>query len=126
MQHSSKRFIIINIVVAVFLFSAVITPIASAATEVSNIIKQIQIALGWAVTLIFALAAVVFLWGVFGYIAKGGEEAERKKFRSLIIYGIIGMVVMAGFWGLVGGILKFFGITETTIPLTPEIPPIQK
>lgn len=125
MHLSSKRFIIINIITAFFLLFAVALPIASAATDVENIVKVIQKALGWAVVLIFALAAVVFLWGVFGYITKGADDAEKKKFRGLIIYGIIAMVVMAGVWGLVGGILKFFGITETTLDQIPTLPPIK-
>lgn len=55
-----------------------------------------------AVPVIFALAFIVFIWGVFMYFIAGGHDEERrKKGRELMMYGIIGFFVMVSVWGLV-------------------------
>lgn len=55
-----------------------------------------------AVPLVFALAFIFFIVGVFMYfIAGAANEEKRGKGRSLMIYGIIGFVVMISVWGLV-------------------------
>lgn len=55
-----------------------------------------------AVPVIFALAFIVFIWGVFRYFISGGhDEEQREKGKSLMMYGIIGFFVMVSVWGLV-------------------------
>ena len=55
-----------------------------------------------AVPVIFALAFLVFIWGVFTYfIAGGSDEEKRGKGRSLMLYGLLGFFVMVSVWGLV-------------------------
>ncbi|HEX5774573.1 MAG TPA: pilin [Candidatus Paceibacterota bacterium] len=55
-----------------------------------------------AVPLIFALAFIVFIWGVFRYFIMGGHDEEaRDKGKSLMLWGIVGFFVMVSVWGLV-------------------------
>ena len=57
---------------------------------------------GVLVPLIFGVAFIVFIWGVYTYfIAGGGNDEKRKEGRSFIIYGIIGFVIMVSLWGIV-------------------------
>ena len=54
------------------------------------------------VPLVFALAFIVFIFGVFQYFILGaGNEEKREKGKSFMIYGIIGFFVMVSVWGLV-------------------------
>ena len=54
------------------------------------------------VPLVFALAFIIFIFGVFQYfIAGAANEEKRDKGRSFMIYGIIGFFVMVSVWGLV-------------------------
>jgi len=53
-----------------------------------------------AIMLIIGLAAVYFVWSILGYIMKAGEEKEAAK--SHMLWGIIIIVVMLTFWGIVG------------------------
>src|SRR4051812_19650124 len=54
------------------------------------------------VPLIFALAFIVFLWGVFQYFILGGANDEkRKEGRMFILYAIIGFVIMVCIWGII-------------------------
>ncbi len=54
------------------------------------------------VPLIFAIAFIVFIWGVFKYFIMGASDKEKRdEGRSIIIYSIIGFFAMISIWGLV-------------------------
>lgn len=54
------------------------------------------------VPLIFALAFLLFLWGVFKYFFwGGGDEAKREEGRQLMLWAIIGFLLMVSIWGIV-------------------------
>ncbi len=53
------------------------------------------------VPLLFSLALIFFLWGVFNFIRHAGNEADRDKYKAAIAWGIVGMAVMVSVWGLV-------------------------
>ncbi len=52
--------------------------------------------------LVFALALLVFVYGIFKYfILGGGDEAARESGKSLMIWGILGLVLIVAVWGIV-------------------------
>lgn len=53
------------------------------------------------VLLLAASAFVVFLWGVFEFIMHAGDETKRKEGKSAILWGIIGLVVIFGAYGII-------------------------
>ncbi|MFA6586162.1 MAG: hypothetical protein WCS86_03325 [Candidatus Paceibacterota bacterium] len=67
------------------------------------------------IPLIFALATVMFVWGVVQYVINSDEEAKKEKGREFMVWGIIGLTVMFGIWGLVSILGNTFGI-ENVIP----------
>ncbi len=55
-----------------------------------------------AVPLLFALAFIVFIYGVFQYFIAGGHDEEKRETgKSLMLWGIIGFFIMVSVWGLV-------------------------
>ncbi len=46
------------------------------------------------ITVLTALALVIFLWGAFEYIYNAGNEEGRAKGKRHLIWGVIGMLVM--------------------------------
>jgi len=46
------------------------------------------------IILLFALALVYFLWGVFEFIKGADSEDARKIGKSHIVWGIVGMAIM--------------------------------
>ena len=70
---------------------------------------------GSVIPFIFSIAVVMFTWGVVQYVINGQEEAKREKGKQFMIWGIIGLTVMVGVWGLVRIVGDTFGI-ENAIP----------
>ncbi len=75
------------------------------------------------VPVIFALAFIVFLYGVArAYIFSRGDPEETKKGHSLILWGIVGFVVMISLWGLVNVVANTFGLYGGPVPSQPISP----
>lgn len=82
-------------------------PIAQVGYQILAIINNVL------VPLIFAVAFIVFIWGIFNYfIAGGANEEKRKEGRSLIVWGLIGFFVMISVWGLVNILVYSFGLNH--------------
>ncbi len=71
------------------------------------------------VPLIFALAIVMFVWGVVRYVIGADDEKERERGKQFMIWGIIALAVMVSVWGLVHLVTNTFGLStggQTYIP----------
>jgi hypothetical protein len=68
------------------------------------------------VPLIFALAVVIFIWGVVQYVINTDDEAKRAKGKQFMLWGIIALAVMVSVWGLVDVLGNTFGVTGGVIP----------
>lgn len=62
------------------------------------------------IIIVFGLATLSFCWGVFTYIRAAGEQAAITKGKQVMVWGLIGMTVMAGAWGIVELVQSFFEI----------------
>lgn len=70
------------------------------------------------ILLLAATAFVVFVWGVFQFIAHAGEETARSEGRKAILWGLIGFVIIFGAYGIINLTLDTFGIGRST-PIRP-------
>jgi len=76
-----------------------------------------------AVPVIFALAFIVFIWGIFVYfIAGGSDEEKRKQGKSLMIWGLIGFFLMVSIWGLVNILVGSVGLENEGPADLPQAP----
>lgn len=76
------------------------------------------------VPLIFALALLVFIYGMFKFFVLGGDnEEEQKKGKQLVLWAIIGFVLMVSIWGIVNLLAGslFPGADAPTLPGTPTL-----
>lgn len=62
------------------------------------------------ILLLSAGAFIVFLWGVFEFIRQAGDETKRKEGRDAIFWGLIGLVIIFGAYGIINIALGTFGI----------------
>lgn len=56
--------------------------------------------------LLFGLALIVFLYGVFEFIKNSDNEDERKKGGQHILWGVIGMAIMFSAYGIINFVLN--------------------
>lgn len=74
-----------------------------------------------AVPLLFAIAFIVFLYGIArAYIFSSGEPEEVQKGHKLILWGLIAFVVMISVWGLVNVVANTFGLGGYYAPDLPR------
>ena len=57
---------------------------------------------------LFAVAVLLFLWGVFGLIYNADDPDARKKGRDHVLYGIFGIFVIVSSLTLVSYAGSFF------------------
>jgi len=62
------------------------------------------------ILLLSAGAFVVFLWGVFQFIAHAADRTKRGEGRQAILWGLIGLVVIFGSYGIINVALKTFNL----------------
>jgi hypothetical protein len=73
------------------------------------------------VPVLIALGVVYFVWGVISFVMAGDEEAKTAG-RDRIIFGIIGLAVIIGMWGLVNLLRNTFLLNNSTNIQLPTVP----
>ncbi len=59
---------------------------------------------------LFAIALVAFLFNVFRYAVVGGDKDSIDKAKTQMLYGILALVFVVSFWGIVNLFVRgFFG-----------------
>jgi hypothetical protein len=75
------------------------------------------------VPLLFAVAFIVFLYGVAqSYIFSRGDPEAVGKGHKLILWGLIGFAVMISVWGLVNVVANTFNLGSYYSPNIPYSP----
>ncbi len=111
-----KKIIFLGAVIGAF-------PMFAHAADAFSILTVINRILATLIPIMITLAVVYFIWGVIQYTLTTDEEA-KKKARSKIIYGLIGLFLIVAFWGVVRLITTTFGvgpeqIQEGVLPCIP-------
>lgn len=64
------------------------------------------------IVLLFAVAFVVFMFGLFQFVKNASDMKARDDGKKRIIYGLIGMFIMFSAYGLIHILLTTFGINS--------------
>jgi hypothetical protein len=64
-----------------------------------------------AVMFIFALATLIFIWGLIGFFMRGDDEEARKTGQNHILWGVVGMAIMVSVYGIVRFVFSSVGQT---------------
>ncbi len=67
------------------------------------------------IVLLFGIALLVFLYGVFEYVRGGDSEDSRSKGTQHMFWGIFGLFIMVSALGLVNFLANTVGADTTTI-----------
>ena len=85
-------------------------------TIINNVIDVVKLL----IVLVFTLALVVFGWGVVKFIMEADNPEGVKKAKSLIIWGVIAMAVLASLTGLIQLFQDYLGIKGGGIIEVPQ------
>ena len=101
---------------------------ASVDSFVSNVNKLIINPL---IILLFGLAVVYFLYGIFEFISNQENEEKKTTGKNHMIWGIIGIVIMMGVFTILNIIMATFNIEgispeEGTVQLNDYEPPLKE
>lgn len=77
---------------------------------VTPVANQILTTVKILVTVVFVLAVVAFGWGIVQFIFAGGDPAALGKAKSFLLWGVIGIAVMASVFGLTQFLQQYFGV----------------
>jgi len=71
---------------------------------VDNIISPI-------VAFVFALAVLLFVWGIVEYIIGGEDSEKRKTGQTHVLWGVIGIAIMVSVYGIIRFVASSVGQT---------------
>lgn len=125
------RTLILNVAVFLFLAAPVVGMAAgfqSDGGQLGTYLKEVSGFInGVAIPFLLGVGFLFFVWGMFMYFIKGGDDDDaKKKGKSLIIYATAGFVLIFIFWGLVEILTDFTGLKDQTldanlVPSTPTL-----
>lgn len=84
-------------------------PMLAFAADATSILVKIDSLLKIIIPILITLAVVYFIWGVIQYTLSTDEEA-KKKAKSGIIQGLIGLFVIISFWGIIAVVSNTFQV----------------
>lgn len=88
---------------------------------IQGVICKLSEILSAVLPFLIALGVVFFVWGVISYVIAGDEEAKTAG-RDRMIFGIIGLAVIIGVWGLVKIVTNTFELTSQGSISLPVLP----
>lgn len=76
----------------------------------SFLLKVAQVILNPIIQVLFAVALVYFLWGVFEYIRQPDSSDAKSKGVQHIFWGLIGLAIMVSVFGIINIALNTFNV----------------
>lgn len=70
------------------------------------------------ILLIFSFALLLFLWGLLEFLWNSANAKDHKEGTQHMIWGVIGMFIMVGAYGIITLIVNTFGLSVPTIQQT--------
>lgn len=61
------------------------------------------------IELAFAVAVIIFLWGIFEYFLMTTDPGKRSEGAKHILWGVIGMFIMVGAYGIIYLVINTIG-----------------
>jgi len=108
-------------------FAVVLTPALALAQfgEVNDFLDDVSAFInGTLIPLVFAIALLVFIYGMFQYFILGGsDEDNRETGRRLMLWAIVGFVAMVSIFGVVNLVAGGLGFSDDeNIQNIPNVP----
>ncbi len=90
-------------------------------TTIQGVICKLNEIMGALLPFLVSLGILYFVWGVVSFVIASDEEAKTTG-RDRMIWGVIGLVVIVGVWGLVRIVSNTFGLGNIQNINFPTVP----
>ncbi len=88
----------------------------AASTSLNGFIRNVDMMIiDPLIKLLFALAIVYFLYGVFEFLTNQANEEKKTAGKSHMLWGVVGITIMMGVWTILGVLLNTMGISKDQI-----------
>lgn len=64
------------------------------------------------ISLLMAVAFLVFIWGCAEYVFGGSNDQAREKGMKHITYGLVGLFIMVSAWSILAVVAGTFGLDD--------------
>jgi len=88
--------------------------IASAQNTQGNLQGLVQLTgniVNMLVPIVSTLVVVFFFWGLAMYVLSAGNEEKQGEGKSIMIWGVLALFIMATIWGIIGFMQNTLGNT---------------
>jgi hypothetical protein len=104
-----------------FIFFSPLIVFAQTVTDVPSLFTYVlSILNGYVVPVIFAIAFIVFIYGVYRYFIQDGGNAEKvQEGQRFVMWSIIGFVIMFSIWGIINLFINTLGFGKSAQPAFP-------
>ncbi len=102
------------------ILTGVIPLFVFAANDAFGILTKINQLINTAMPVLIAFAVLYFVWNVIQYTITNDEEG-KKKAKSGIITGLIGLFIIVAFWGIIAVVMNTLGVGP--LHINPEMIP---
>lgn len=83
-----------------------------AASKLNTVIGNLIDVAKQLIILVFVLAVVMFGWGIVQFLRAASSGPEQlKKSKQFLLWGVVGMAVLASIYGLITYLTDIFGVT---------------
>lgn len=89
---------------------SVVVPTPSSGSDLVSLIDELISIANKLIAVLVGLAVLVFIWGIIKYLYSAGDAKARQEWRNYMIYGVLAITVIVGFWGIVRAVLNLFGL----------------
>lgn len=84
------------------------------------ILLQLVEFINFLVPIVFAVAFIVFIWGVFRYFIQGAaNEEQREKGKQFVVWSLVGFFLMVSLWGILNLLTNTLSFENNTRPCLP-------
>ena len=98
---------------ALVVYVALATPLLALAQSnsvgsVRTLIDRLLALVNPLIALLFGFAVLGFVRGIAVFLWWAENEEKRKESKKFMVWGLVGMFVMTGFWGIIFIIQEFY------------------
>lgn len=97
------------------------TGAGSTLSNLTGFVQQAKVIIDLLIPMAFALAIIYFFYGVAKYIGKAGDPKEAAAGKSIMIYGVIAIAVMASLYGIIAYLQNTVGVTGNNTIVVPTL-----